>query len=391
MRARFLIIRDIWDGLRSQPARTTLALATIAVGIGVLTALAGALAGLNRRAAEITAGFGADVIAALPRPDAADGAGLTPRALAILRGGIAADAVSAVRRYRDQRLAEHERADILAADHRLVSVRGWHITAGRGFDPRDVSRASRCCVVTRALADALRVRLDDSITVRGLPLRVIGIVAPGELPGVDPRLAGGERFLLVPETVPPLWLNTPKAPSGNYDAAFVRAGTADAVPALLRRAQELTHEQAIDWVSADVLLEGIRKLRWTIGLGVGAVAGLCLVLGVTLLTGLMLARVRERVPEIGLRRALGATPADIAALFVGEALAVSIGAAVLGVVTAAAALASPPVQRLPVPILLHAGAWLVPAVGAILTAAAAALWPALLAARIAPHEALRSD
>ena len=46
----------------------------------------------------------------------------------------------------------------------------------------------------------------------------------------------------------------------------------------------------------------------------------------------MLARIRERVPEIGLRRSLGASRADIAGLCVIEALLTSIGAAVVGIV-----------------------------------------------------------
>jgi hypothetical protein len=51
----------------------------------------------------------------------------------------------------------------------------------------------------------------------------------------------------------------------------------------------------------------VRRLQSTIQVTVGSIALLCLVLGGTTLMSLMVANVRDRVTEIGLRRALGAT------------------------------------------------------------------------------------
>jgi putative ABC transport system permease protein len=121
-------------------------------------------------------------------------------------------------------------------------------------------------------------------------------------------------------------------------------------------------------------------------LGLGAVA---LLVGGVGIANVMVISVLERRPEIGLRRALGATRRHISAQFLTESLLLALAGgaagAVLGVaVTALSSLA----QHQPVVVPPYAVAGGVGA--ALVIGAVAGLYPSIRAARLSPTEALRS-
>jgi ABC-type lipoprotein release transport system permease subunit len=121
-------------------------------------------------------------------------------------------------------------------------------------------------------------------------------------------------------------------------------------------------------------------------LGLGAVA---LVVGGVGVANVMVVSVLERRPEIGLRRALGATRSDVRRQFLAESLLLSGAGGLGGVALGAAITAAYAAGRswgvaVPVPALAGAmGA-------ALLIGAVAGLYPALRAARLAPTDALRT-
>ncbi|MHB8235034.1 MAG: ABC transporter permease [Solirubrobacteraceae bacterium] len=121
-------------------------------------------------------------------------------------------------------------------------------------------------------------------------------------------------------------------------------------------------------------------------LGLGAVA---LLVGGVGIANVMVISVLERRPEIGLRRALGATRAHIGVQFLGESVLLSLlgGAAGIGLGAAATAgYASLQGWIVVVPVLAIAGGVAI----ALMLGAIAGLYPAARAARLAPAAALRS-
>jgi putative ABC transport system permease protein len=136
------------------------------------------------------------------------------------------------------------------------------------------------------------------------------------------------------------------------------------------------------------LMRSIRAFVWLIGIGT-------ILAGVVGVSNIMMIAVRERTKEIGVRKALGATPASIVSLVLQEALLITSLAGYCGLVLGVAALevASGPLSgnemfRNP-EVDLSIAAWAV--VLLVVAGLVAGFVPARKAAAIRPVEALRDE
>ena len=121
-------------------------------------------------------------------------------------------------------------------------------------------------------------------------------------------------------------------------------------------------------------------------LGLGAVS---LLVGAVGVANIMLIGVLERRSEIGLRRALGATKANIRTQFLSEAILLAVIGGAVGVIAgviSTAVYATTKHWQIAIP----AAAWAGGLAAAILIGAIAGLLPAIRAARMSPTEALRT-
>jgi putative ABC transport system permease protein len=167
-------------------------------------------------------------------------------------------------------------------------------------------------------------------------------------------------------------------PTQVTDVAEVLAGTANP-----QNPNEVQVNRPSDVLAARAAAAGAFTALF---LGLAAVA---LVVAGVGIANVMLMSVLERRPEIGLRRALGATRTHIALQFVAEALVLAAAGGVIGVlagVGAAAVYASTQHWQIVVPLDATAGGL----AAALAVGAMAGLYPALRAARVSPTDALRS-
>jgi putative ABC transport system permease protein len=126
---------------------------------------------------------------------------------------------------------------------------------------------------------------------------------------------------------------------------------------------------------------------------VGLVAGIALLIGGIGVMNMMLVNVSERVSEVGLRKALGATPSAIRSQFVVEAVLLSSLGGVVGVLVGVGmAVAAGVLVRTALSSWVVSVSWPAAVVALLTTVAIGGVFgylPARTAARLSPVEAMR--
>lgn len=392
------LFQDIFEGVRSRPGRFGLALFAMTIGMAVLTTLIALLSGLEVRSQQLSNQLGTNVIAILAEHSAHNHF-LTTRHTDLLRLNYPGAAVSGVRVSHAEIAGQPGTTKVVAVDDSFFSLRRWPLRAGRLFDHDDITQRRRYALVTDALLHRHGWQIGSTILLRSTAFQIIGVVGANDsaLNGEfgDERLSTGELAVFVPLSVSAYWQQRGVERTA-LDAIYMQpannATAAAALPGLrnLLGQPDLQLEK-LSWVIPASLIEKVREMQSTVGLTVGTIAVLCLVLGGTTLTSLLVANVRERIAEIGLRRAMGASQGDIATLFIAEGCVATLGAAMIGTALVHLVLAQDvtALDRLPLSMGVHTAA--LPLLFALVLGAVFSAWPALAAARIHPATALRSE
>lgn len=385
------LARTAWLGVASRPQRTVLAALGIALGIASLVALTGAAASNRAQLLAELDAMGADLAVVapgagpdrelVPLPDTAPDT--VARQDAVARIGVFETAPEGVAVYRTDLVPETETNGLSLAVARpdLFGAIEATLADGRWFDR--ATRALPVAVLGAVAAERLGLaRAGDRILVGGEWYGVLGVLdSAGLATGIDTAVILGDRWVrahYTGETV------------GDVSAIYVRAepGRIDRVRDVLAAAAA----PGSPYVSVTKLSD-LAQARSTaddaltaLGLVLG---GIALLIGGVGIANTMVVSVMERRGEIGLRRALGARPGQIAAQFVAEAGILSFLGGVTGLALGSAAalvIAAVSAQPVVIPVeVVLGGPALAVAVGAV-----AGLQPAARAARLSPTAALRS-
>ncbi len=131
-----------------------------------------------------------------------------------------------------------------------------------------------------------------------------------------------------------------RAERTNYhqlNRVVVRVREASMVPSVadvVRRMLTRRHNSVVDFeiTVPELLLKQEQRTKNIFNIVLGAIASISLIVGGIGIMNIMLASVLERIREIGVRRAMGATQKDILAQFLSEAVLISVAGGVAGII-----------------------------------------------------------
>jgi putative ABC transport system permease protein len=277
------------------------------------------------------------------------------------------------------------------------TVRSRSVTQGRFIVNQDVTDHTAVAVLGSDTAAELFSRVDpvgQTVNVNGVPMTVIGVL---NSVGSSSSSTGSDQDdqVIVPMTTASQRLFGSTAlssiliqstSSSTLSAAYQEANTE------LLALHGITTASDADFTIASQasLVTTATSVDHTLTILLGGIAAISLLVGGIGVMNIMLVSVTERIREIGLRKALGATPPLIRRQFLLEASVLGLAGGALGAILAVVGAALLP-HVIGYPIAVSA----VASVGALVVAIAIGLvfgvYPASRAARMAPIDALRSE
>jgi len=132
-----------------------------------------------------------------------------------------------------------------------------------------------------------------------------------------------------------------RAEQRNYhqlDKVIVQVARSSVVPEVaevVRRMLQRRHNDVTDFeiTVPELLLKQEQRTKAIFNIVLGAIASISLVVGGIGIMNIMLASILERIKEIGVRRAVGATQGDVRAQFLSEAIMISLAGGIAGIIT----------------------------------------------------------
>lgn len=221
----------------------------------------------------------------------------------------------------------------------ILMISNWNVTDGRFFTEDEEKRSARVCVI----GTTVRANLFDdedpigkTIRLKNITFKVIGVLGSK---GANNWGQDQDDVIMAPYTAVQRYLQRSKFNNINMmNLSLVTMDDLDEakreVTALLRQRHHLADYQDDDFETRDTteIMNTIGSVSSLMTVLLTAVAAISLLVGGIGIMNIMLVSVTERIKEIGLRMALGATPANILMQFLLEAVVLSTVGGAVGVV-----------------------------------------------------------
>ena len=275
-----------------------------------------------------------------------------------------------------------------------VQVTGGKLLAGRSFTQLEFAGNAYVAVINYPLADRLFPGIDPigkTVKIFGTPFTVIGVWQQPESffdETEDPRVAIPHTTFTKVADYWKGWIQFIVIPS---EAATVEQAQEQVIAAMrAKRGLKPMAENDFDVVSQGKLLETFNSMTRVFFLVMLALSGVGLMVGGVGVVAIMMISVTERTREIGVRKALGATRAEIMFQFLVEAATLTLVGGAAGLILGS--LITLAVNRFtPIPAAIPAWSVVAALLASIITGVFFRLYPANKASKLDPVEALRYE
>jgi putative ABC transport system permease protein len=404
------VVGNSWDAIRTHKLRSILTSLGILIGIAAVVLTVGLGQGAQQQVSKQLAALGGNLLIVSPGSATSGGvrggfgsaSTLTTADAAALGSKVAAPDIAAVAPIlqSSQSLVNGSTnwtTTVVGTTPSWLSVRSRHLASGRFINSADEAHAAAVTVLASDTATELFGPFNpvgQSVTVNGVPYEVVGVLTSAgsdsttnlddqavvPLSTASQRIVGGADRT----SVQTIYLKA-QSPS-RLSAAYQEANT------ILQDRHAITAGATADFSIATQksVLSTTSSVDRTLTTLLMGVAALSLIVGGIGVMNIMLVSVNERTREIGLRKALGGTPALIRRQFLSEASMLGLTGGLLGVgAGVAAARILPHFITNPITVSVP---WILIAIAvAIVIGVGFGVYPAARAAKLSPIDALRSE
>lgn len=329
--------------MRASRARVWLMLAATALGVGAVVVLTGLGEGARRYVQNEFAALGTNLVIVLPgRTETGGGAafmftGETTRDLTVDDARAVARHV-AVRRVAPLNVGSapatargrEREVPVLGSTAQMLEIRRWTMAQGHFLPEADYEEASPVVVLGAKLRRELfgnEPVLGEWVRLGDRRFRVIGVLASeGRSIGIDV-----EEIAVIPVASAAHLFNT-----ASLFRILVEAVDHDAIARVSEHIRQTIRErhqgeEDVTIITQDAVLATFNRVLRALTLAVGGIAGISLSVAGILIMNVMLIAVSQRRAEVGLLKALGASPRVIRRVFLTEAGLLAFAGAACGV------------------------------------------------------------
>lgn len=265
-------------------------------------------------------------------------------------------------------------------------VRNQKVTSGTFFTVSQYNSAKKVAVLGKTVADklfGLENPVGKRLTISEQQYTVLGILeAKGAFGGIDldnqvfiPATTALRQFDM--EYIQSLWVQ-----------AQDQQSIPEAITEIKKILGRTLKEDEFSVLDTKSILNTISQILGVLTAALGGIAAISLVVGGVGIMNIMLVSVTERTREIGLRKAVGATPKTILTQFLVEAVVLSVGGGLIGISLGLLLLL---VINHFFPAVITAGALMLAFSVSALIGIVFGVAPALRASRLNPIDALRYE
>ena len=280
------------------------------------------------------------------------------------------------------------------------AINDWKVASGDGFESNDYGGSAKPVILGETVRKTLFGEEDpigQTVRLGRVPFTVVGVLGSKGQGGFG---QDQDDMVVVPlETARRRLSNSQSMPPGavqqisvGVDDAKNLASAQSEIEALLRQRHKIEPGAEDDFAVRNISQIVATRTATTNLMSklLGAVAGICLIIGGIGIMNIMLVSVTERIREIGLRMAVGAGPGDVQKQFLAEAMLISLIGGVIGI--AIGVVGALIVGKLgDLPVELNAKVVMLAAAFSIGTGLFFGYYPARKASQLDPIEALRSQ